>query len=502
MFNNAENYLVCVQECLDVLVEYGTDRYGPKHLPILVSILDVESRDCPQNPKPLDEQWRVQRRGRRNPAGANMLMDMSTLKTMRLMSCLTGNSHTVEFAHQYMDYYMRHLVDQKGLFWWGWHRHYDVYKDEMDGHGGNVHELHAMNCIVWDALWEINPEAVQKEIEAIWQWHVIDKDTGEIDRHDSGKQGCDFSMSSGAFIYAFTFMHSRTGDKIWQDRARLLATYYWNRRNQATDLFSDRPNAGSDRFDGSHFVTAIVGLHCHALLKSYHLSGDRLLRDYAIAYLAAYAKFGFDHESGKFWGSLNLDGSPVYGPRIKEGYASQEPRGHLDFWGPYVCGYQYPIYAAQAYTYAYHLTEEEEFLTTAKRFADYLRNHPPAQGCLEESWYQDYALQYSKHGTYAGKNGRSISFLIHLYVMTQDAEYLDLASDMADEAISKLYHQGLFRGHPAKPYYEATDGVGFLLYALLQLSQILKNPQDVLAKREIVLNQGKTQKTIIDLDNW
>ena len=134
MFNNAENYLVCVQECLDVLVEYGTDRYGPKHLPILVSILDVESRDCPQNPKPLDEQWRVQRRGRRNPAGANMLMDMSTLKTMRLMSCLTGNSHTVEFAHQYMDYYMRHLVDQKGLFWWGWHRHYDVYKDEMDGH--------------------------------------------------------------------------------------------------------------------------------------------------------------------------------------------------------------------------------------------------------------------------------------------------------------------------------------------------------------------------------
>ena len=121
---------------------------------------------------------RVQRRGRRNPAGANMLMDMSTLKTMRLMSCLTGNSKTAEFAHQYMDYYMRHLVDQKGLFWWGWqgwHRHYDVYKDEMDGHGGNVHELHAMNCITWDALWEINPEAVQKEIEAIWQWHVIDK---------------------------------------------------------------------------------------------------------------------------------------------------------------------------------------------------------------------------------------------------------------------------------------------------------------------------------------
>ena len=149
-----------------------------------------------------------------------------------------------------------------------------------------------------------------------------------------------------------------------------------------------------------------------------------------------------------------------------------------------------------------NLTEEEEFLTTAKRFADYLRDHPPTQGCLVESWYQDYALQYAKHGTYAGKHGRSISFLIHLYVMTKDIEYLDLANNMADEAVAKLYYHGLFRGHPAKPYYEATDGVGFLLYSLLQLSQVLKNPQDILAKREIMLNQGGTRETIIDLDNW
>ena len=86
--------------------------------------------------------------------------------------------------------------------------------------------------------------------------------------------------------------------------------------------------------------------------------------------------------------------------------------------------------------------------------------------------------------------------------MTKDIEYLDLASNMADEAVAKLYYHGLFRGHPAKPYYEATDGVGFLLYSLLQLSQVLKNPQDILAKREIMLNQGGTRETIIDLDNW
>jgi len=50
---------------------------------------------------------------------------------------------------------------------------------------------------------------------------------------------------------------------------------------------------------------------------------------------------------------------------------------------------------------------------------------------------------------------------------------MDDARAMADDAIEKLYHNGLLKGHPAKPYYEAMDGVGNLLIALLQLDQVL-----------------------------
>ena len=64
-----------------------------------------------------------------NLAGANMLMDTSTLKTMYHLSEVTGGTKSANFAETYMDYYMTHLVDEKGLFWWGWHRHYDVYTD-------------------------------------------------------------------------------------------------------------------------------------------------------------------------------------------------------------------------------------------------------------------------------------------------------------------------------------------------------------------------------------
>ena len=493
------NYLSPVEACLETLMTYGTDRYGAIHAPILVSILDIESKECPVSPLPLDQQWRVQRPMRRNLAGANMLMDMSTLKTMYHLSEITGITKSANFAQTYMDYYMMHLVDEKGLFWWGWHRHYDVYKDQMTGHGGNVHELHAMHCIDWFRLWEINPPAVQREIEAIWEWHVIDKETGETDRHDSQQPGCDFSMSAGAHLYAFAFLSHQLQDSKWLDRAKLLANYYWRRRNPATDLFPDRPNAGADRFDGEHFVTACVGLHGHALLKSYQLTGDPLFRDYAIAYLTAYANYGYDPKAEKFWGSLRLDGTAETDKRFLDGYEANEPRGHLDMWAPYVCGYQYPIYTAQVYAFAYHLTKNQLFLTTAEHFANLIEREPPTSGCLKESWYEEYATEYASHGTHADKYGRVISFFLHLFVLTKERRYLDSAQQTADEAIDKLFANGLLRGHPAKPYYEATDNVGALLYGLLELDLVLRDTDTVLNHQEILTDSEGRQ---LPLDNW
>jgi hypothetical protein len=56
-----------------------------------------------------------------------------------------------------------------------------------------------------------------------------------------------------------------------------------------------------------------------------------------------------------------------------------------------------------------------------------------------------------------------------LYRATKNEHYLGLATQLANEATDKLFHNGIFVGHPAKPYYETTDGVGILLLALLEL---------------------------------
>jgi len=241
-----KRYVDCIRQCLDLLIEHGTDRYGKSRAPILVSILDVQTRDCPENPERLDEAWRVIRRERRNPAGANLLTDQPLLKTMYALSAATGDEKYAAFARAYTNHYMKNLVDEKGFFWWGWHRHYDVFKDTKSGHAGNHHEIHAINGIDWESLWDANAEAVRMEIEAIWRWHVVDKKTGEINRHGDGRRGCDFSMSAGAFVEAFAFLYTKTRKDMWLDRAKLLSDYYWTRRNPKTG--NDKLKNGQDVF--------------------------------------------------------------------------------------------------------------------------------------------------------------------------------------------------------------------------------------------------------------
>jgi hypothetical protein len=439
---------------------------------MLMSILDVRTRDCPANPPELDQWWRVIRRGRRNPAGGNLYMDQPMVRAMHALSRITGEKNYAAAANQCLAYCLKNLVDDRGLLWWGWHRHYDAHRDIRTGHAGNWHEIHVQQ-IIWPLLWDVNRDAVTREIEAIWKWHICDKATGECNRHADGRRGCDFAMSGGEMLCAFAFLHTRTGDRRWLDRACLVADYYWKARHPKTNLIPNRPNAGKVRFDGSHFDTSIAGLHCHSLLKAYELTKEPRFRRYAVAYLNAYAKYGYDAEAKQFWGSLNLDGTPVREPRVHSGYAGYEPRGYIDMWEPYVAGYECPIYTAQAYAYAYDLTRDAALLEAAKRWADCIRRVFPPRRCNEKAWYRAYARQWAPHGTYAGLYGRTISFSLHMHALTGDGAYLQFARAAAREALSKLYYRGLIRGHSCKPYYEAVDGVGYLLCALLQLDQAL-----------------------------
>jgi len=505
-------YASYVRQCADLLMEHGTDRYGNIARPLLVAILDVRSRTCPapdalepERPgqKPFVEPrlcWKVQ--------GADFFMDQITLDVLYVLAGMTGDARYAAFADAYLRDAMG-LVDEKGLFWWGSHRCYDVFTEEMRPSpikGGK--QWHEINVIRprWEQMWRVNEQATRRELQAIWQWHVIDKKTGEIDRHSSGTRGCDFAMSGGMFVYAMALLGRKTGDPAWLDRATLIADYYWLSRNPKTNLIPNCPNDRYQRFDGKHFDTSITGIHCYFLLKAYELAGREVWRDRAMAYLRAYAKHGFDPKTGKFWGALCLDGTPEPRPRKKnnETYShadnsQNDPVGYLDLWQPHALGYEFGLATAQVYAFAAQLTGDPEMLETARTWARWIRQSPPAEGPISSLRWEEYGKRFAPQGTYAEYYGRAVSFFLHMYSLTGQKEHLDDARRFAQEAVSRLYYQGLLRGHPALPYYFSTGGVGCLMYALLQLDRVLANPEAIVRAKALPLGfNGQT----MGWDNW
>jgi hypothetical protein len=493
-------YREYVRECAESLIRDGVDRYGPNHQPLLVGTLDVRTHAVPDVFPPEAAPWRVpaNESGLERLRGCEPLADQTTIDVFYLLSKELDNPSYARFADAYLRC-VTGLVCDKGLFWWGWHRHWDVDRDARATSKGNYHEVHIYRPR-WEALWRVNPTATAAAIEAIWQWHVVNHKTGEHNRHANGKRGRSFPMSGGEFVYALAFRYSKTRDPEHLRQALRVADFHWQKRDRRTNLLPGQSSINLERFDGQHMDTSVTGIYCYFLLKSYELTGDETFRDQAIAYLKAYARYGYDPRSGRFYGSLRLDGTPEPGPRAAEGYEASEARGFVDLWEPVPLGYEAPIYTAQCYAYAYQLTKDPAMLDVARKWATWIRRCPPSGGCLvEDSPYGDYARRFSHYGTYADKYGRTISFFIHLYALTGEQGYLDNARRLAGEAVKRLYYNGLFRGHPAKAYYCSRDGVGFLLYALLQLDAVNRQPEKVVGAKAIPLGKGRGT---MGFDNW
>jgi hypothetical protein len=226
--------------------------------------------------------------------------------------------------------------------------------------------------------------------------------------------------------------------------------------------------------------------------------------------LLAYDKYGWSEDRHTYVGMLNLDGtvttvdqvpadmrSQLAGqPREPDPGSSVPPVGPVDIWPTTIFPLDFPLLTAQSSVYAYELTPENDtdtraaLLKMARHWAVAIQAAmPPKTGrTFRESLGEALPESSATGGTYAANYGRAISFFVHLYRATGEQIYLDLAEKLAEDAVQKLFVKtelkgddgqirsyGIFKGHPAKPYYESVDGVGFLLLALLELDSPTKN---------------------------
>ena len=496
-----QSYLSYATTVMDNLITYGTDRYGAvQSNDHLVSSLDVTTKDNPPTlPNPAlgefsDSLWRAGRHGRRSPGGSNFFHNQSVFSAMNRASQATDDNTYSNFVDANMVYSLsNHVEASTGLLWWGWHRHVDVHTDTLTGHAGNRHEMHYSIQPQWEEMWAANSSATQTEIEEVWQRHIVDKTTGRSNRHHSGGTSW-FTSSQAEFVDAFAFMHTKQPGLIpgesnpdidtWLERTKVAEGWIWSERNPTTNLF-----ANDEGF--SYSLGVSVGLMANGLLSAYAQTGDMQFRDHALAYLDGWGTYALDATSGSFYGQLALDGTPQTGTVTPDTSFYND----IDLWQPAeISGYQD---LAQAYADAYQTFGDTGLLkTTAERWAAVYRANLPAGETKQNTWYDGYSDDWSPFGTYAEHYGKAIDFFLTMYDVTSEDHYLLSARDIAKEAVSKLWYDGLFRGHQAKQYYEAIDGVGFLLEALVDLDAQSAN----FAKFGDFDNDGNV--TVADFENY
>jgi len=497
-----------VRASLDTLIERGTDRYGPVSSPMLMTVIDLQTLDLPAQPKLYDSlirlEGRIHRRGER---GSNLWEDQPVLRTMYQLSKLSGDKRYARAADAYFDFALKNCQTKMGFLFWGSHCHWDCYEEKGAGdlRDGGVHEI-LIHHALWEKMYRINPKVTRQLVDNIWKYHIQDKQTGMHNRHNSKGNG-DFPFSGGSFCMAFASMYRATGEKHYLEKARLVADWHWNHRNKKTNIPAAHPATGKELngLYGRTFLSELTGPHAAALMRCYQITGVEHFLQIAVTYLKAYDKYGWDKKSHSYIGMINLDGTPTTIEDVPIAMRSQvvgqtagepdpassvPPIGPVDVWPTTIFTLDFPLMSAQSAVLAYELTAENGkpgdifLLRPAKRWADVIERNLPAKS----GWTFRKRLEASlpglrkSGGTYAGNYGRAISFYVHLYRATENPRYLNLARKIAEDAVKKLYVEtvltdssgtvkkyGLFRGHAAKPYYETVDGVGTLLFALLEL---------------------------------
>ncbi|NJM12260.1 MAG: hypothetical protein HC889_10585 [Synechococcaceae cyanobacterium SM1_2_3] len=209
---------------------------------------------------PLDGLVRCEgRQHRRNPGGCDLWEDQPLLRVMYAVSASTGDPRYAKACDAYIAAFLERSRKDNGLLAWGSHIFYDAYTDRPGGDqdGKGPHEILVLQA-EWERLWHVNPTGVRAAIEGIWEWHVVDKESGLHNRHDDKAPGCDFAISGASFVHAFAFLYSKTQDPKYLSWAKTVAGRHWHTRNPTTNLAPDAPSTG-DRYDATHCFTTLPG---------------------------------------------------------------------------------------------------------------------------------------------------------------------------------------------------------------------------------------------------
>lgn len=162
--------------------------------------------------------------------------------------------------------------------------------------------------------------------------------------------------------------------------------------------------------------------------------------------------YGYDASTGRYFGHLRVaDGTPV--PAAKT--TPFQPGAYASLWDPLFPAHDYPLAFAETCAVLDACTGQAEYRQAVGRWVDQIAAEMPAN---------------NGRGAYAEHDGRAIHFLLRAAeVFPRDERPRQLAESLADEAVRTLWAGEMFRTHPGEGRYDAVDGAGYLLLALMEL---------------------------------
>ena len=470
-------YLSAARTFLDTLIEKGTDRYGKRPTPVFCLSLDPETHTPPKAPAEIN--WQYARSfeflyrdfgyyWKSHLHGSGLIYDQGTIRALHALTSATGDHRYAKAADAYLNFFLENMVSQQtGMFGWGEHIFYNVFLDYIIGGGFTVrgsrnflfaHELERWTTI-YDLTWEKAREKTLAEIEAIYEYKIIDYETFTNNRHSdyfSGRRTGDvltFVKHSGLFAHAFAFLHSKTGESKYLDWARKMADLFWNQRDPQTNLVrssierKDEPPAPDEMALASLF-----------LMRAYQWHPDAVFVERALAYVKGYHRHFAADEKGKFRASVDGSGKDL------------NPGQYAEYW-------EAPIRQAKAAVLAYSLTKDPAALELADNVIMHLTPEMHFKTIIIRSLISDEVEARSC----------GLSAALDLYEVTGERKYLDQSLKLADDAIARFLYRGLFvSSMQLSPegdksvrtrVYDARSGAGWLALNLIRLQRDLDATQ-------------------------
>ncbi len=461
-------YLAKIENHLERVIESGRDRYGEQETALWLASVDIRQGGQFEPPP------KASRRTYRTihaPHGSTLYWDQPLVAFAMTLSDRAGDPAYRAAAEEYIRDFLACCVDDEhtGMFEWGNHLYYDVFTDSLADIFEPIHEIRPMTP-AWAMFWTIDPAATEREIRAAVAGHVLDAETGLFNRHAlTGPQAAEppkgepmpFLAAGGSLVESLAWLASQGGGDAEEliERALTIARYSFDKRDAATGLVPTQPVV--QRWD-SRVATTETGLWAGALLRSANLTGRQEFVEMAGAAVAAYLETAWDAEAQRYYGMLRIaDGTPE-----SERTTEWQPSLYSDVWEPLFPSHDYPLAFAETCLALWEIDGDERFATCARRWIEQIRGQMPPRyprGSITDA--------ESQRGTFAENYGRVIHFLVRAARTLDESAALELASEVAGDAIEMLWVEevGMFRSHPGDDRADAVDGLGYLFAALAYL---------------------------------